>query len=265
MSTVANPLFSSLVPGMNPTGSQISLGGSMPNTPPGANALLPNVNPSPSSSGAGPMDVVPGSSTTPAFPANGPGPTNLLTPPAGPQTNVGTAAQSPIGGINLASSKDLSRLFDSLKKTYGDGAAHLLLNFLTTGAGFNQDAINNLFASLQPQIERGTENLMSQFSASGNRFGSSAAIGLGDYLSQVNLNEGQLETQMYEQAINDYLNVLMGTSNKGADRIAASPTGLDSVLSGLGIGGATAGALGSATGSSTLSTIGQIAGAAAFA
>jgi hypothetical protein len=266
--TIANPLFAAgLVPGMNPTGNQISLGGNAPGTPTGANSLLPNTNLSTSSNGANPMDVVP--STTPAFPANGPGPTNLLTPPAGKQTDVASAAASPIGGINMMSPKDLSRLFDSLKKTYGDGAAHALLDFLSSGAGFNQNAINNLFASLQPQIERGTENLMSQFSASGNRFGSGAQIGLGDFLSQVNLNEGQLETQMYESAITNYLNVLMGTSGKGADRIAASPSGLDSILGGIGVGGQAAGGL-----SSIISAINPgadtgildaVAGAAAFA
>jgi len=32
------------------------------------------------------------------------------------------------------------------------------MNFLTSGAGFNQDAVNNLIAAMQPQIERGTES-----------------------------------------------------------------------------------------------------------
>ena len=177
--------------------------------------------------------AVPGS-----FGANGPGPVSLTGAPAMPATNVGQAAGSAIGGMSTMSPKDVSRMFDSLKKSYGDGPAHAILNFLTSGAGFNQNAINNLFASMQPQIERGTETLMNQFSQTGNRFGSGAQIGLGDYLSQVNLNEGQLETQMYEQSINDYMNVLMGTSQQAAQTKANSPSMMDNILSGLQLGGA---------------------------
>jgi len=136
---------------------------------------------------------------------------------------------------------DLSRMFDTLKKSYGDGTAHALMDFLTSGAGFNQDAINNLFASMQPQIERGTESLMNQFSATGNRFGSGAQIGLGDFLSQVNLNEGQIESNMYEQAIQNYLSVLMPTSAQAAQTKANSPSTADSILSALNLGGSAAG------------------------
>lgn len=134
-------------------------------------------------------------------------------------------------------------MFDSLKKTYGDGMAHMLMNFLQSGAGYNQSAINNMLASLQPGIERGQENLMEQFSASGNRFGSGAQIGLGDYLSQVNLNEGQLVSQMYESALQNYMNVMMGTANTDAGRIANSPSTMDSIMGGLGLASTGAGAL----------------------
>jgi hypothetical protein len=140
--------------------------------------------------------------------------------------------------MSTMSPQDISKLFSGLSKTYGDGPAHAILDFLTSGAGFNQSAINNLFAALQPGIQSGEENLMEQFSASGNRFGSGAEIGLGNYLSQVNLNEGQLETQMYEQSINDYISVLMGTSGQTAQRIANSPSTLDTVGSALGLAGA---------------------------
>lgn len=272
--TIANPLYASLVPGMNPTGSQIT----QPQMPfassfPGANPVLPFTNPSPSS--AGPMNTnpfgagfpsdastIPGapsaqttgttptsatSTTTPppvpgapgGFPANGPGPTSLFpSATAPPQTNVGTAAASPIGGINLSSPKDLARLFGGLKSIYGDGIAHEIMNFLTTGAGFNQDAINNLFAAMQPQINRGEENILEQFSAEGGRFGSGAQIGLADYLSQVNLNEGQLETQMYEQAVQDYISVLTGAANTEAKNKANSPSIFDTIGGLAGLGGA---------------------------
>jgi hypothetical protein len=154
--------------------------------------------------------------------------------------------------MNMMSPTDLSRMFDGLKKTYGDGTAHEIMNFLTSGAGFNQSAINNMLAALQPGIERGTESLMEQFSTSGNRFGSGAQIGFGDYLSQVQLNEGQLETQMYEQSINNYMNVLMGTAGQQAQNKANSPGLMDSISQGLGLGAAGAsgimGGMGAAAG-----------------
>jgi hypothetical protein len=139
------------------------------------------------------------------------------------------------------SAHDLGDLYSSLSKSYGEGPAHALLDFLTSGAGFNQDAINNLFAAMQPQIERGTEGIMNQFSATGNRFGSGAQIGLGDYLSQVNLNEGQIETQQYNNAIQNYLGVLMGTSGQAAQTKANSPSVFDTLGSALNLGSAAGG------------------------
>lgn len=157
----------------------------------------------------------------------------------------------------MSSSKDLGKLFDGLKKSYGDGMAHQIMNFLTSGAGFNQQAINNMLAALQPGIERGTESLMEQFSTSGNRFGSGAQIGLADYLSQVQLNEGQLETQMYEKSITDYMNVLMGTAGQAATTKANSPGFFDTLGAALPLVGAGASVFNetAAAGSGELSSI----------
>lgn len=285
MGSAANPMFSGVVPGgMNPTGNQLALLDVLPGSSKGANPLLPAMTPGgPSSTvNTNPYDIVssstPGvrptamtspSATSPTFGANaGPYPTGV----PGATSTTGGAAGTPAqfgGFLSGMTSKDISRLFDSLKKTYGDGMAHMLLDFLQGGAGFNQQAINNLFASLQPGIERGEEDLMSQFSASGNRFGSGAQIGLGDFLSRVNLNEGELETQMYESALNNFIEVMMGTATKGADRIAASPTGLDSILAGIGLGGKAAGgasaAISAVNPGADTSILDAIAGAAAFA
>jgi hypothetical protein len=235
MSTITNPLWTSLVPGAapsNPTGNQINLSGSGGST--GSNPLLP---PTPTAATA-PTSMNP---YTAGFSANaGPyAPTNLAGPPVpgAPTTNVGQAAASPIGGMSTMSPKDLSRLFDSLKKSYGDGPAHAILDFLTSGAGFNQQAINNMLAALQPGIERGTESLASQFSASGNRFGSGAQIGIADFLSQVQLNEGQIEAKMYEDSIQRYMDVLMGTSGQAAQTKANSPSFWDNLSSGFGLAG----------------------------
>lgn len=233
MSAIPNPLYAGFTP-TNPTGTQVSVPGSTSSS--GANPLLP----SPGTSTAAPTSTNPltagfSSSTVPTFGANGPGAVSLTGAPTMPATNAGQAAASPIGGLSTMSPQDISKLFGGLAKTYGDGPAHAILDFLTSGAGFNQDAINNLFAGMQPQIERGTESLENQFSATGNRFGSGAQIGTADYLSQVNLNEGQMETQMYETAIQNYLSTLMGTSSQTAQRIAATPSPLDDALAVAGV------------------------------
>lgn len=244
MGSVINPVFAGMVPGgMNPTGNMISLL-DLPKTGQGTNPLLPQTTPGGTASpiSANPYDIAsPTTATgtsTPAFPANvGPYPSSL---------NLGAAGGSKgtqFGGfLQGMTNKDIGRLFSSLKKTYGDGMAHLILDFLQGGAGFNQQAVNNLLASLQPGIERGQENIMEQFSAMGNRFGSPAAVGLGDFLSQVNLEEGQLVTQMYEDALNRFMDVMMGTAGAGAKRIASSPSVFDSILQGLKLGGTAAGA-----------------------
>jgi hypothetical protein len=266
MGTVANPLYASLVPGMNPTGNQINIGGAVPGATTGVNTFLPQagtstsptapVNPNLFAGGA-----VPGAAmTTPATPGINAGPygTSGGSPLPGGGTNATGANASDPFGFGQMTNKDKGRMFDNLKKTYGDGMAHMLMDFLSSGAGYNQQAINNMLASLQPGIERGQENLMEQFSASGNRFGSGAQIGLGDYLSQVNLNEGQLVTQMYEDSLNKFMDVMMGTAGQNAGRIANSPSVWDSIMSGMGLASSGAKGLeaaGVGGGSGTLSSI----------
>jgi hypothetical protein len=175
-------------------------------------------------------------------------PTNLATLGATSMTTGGATsggAGTNIGGTAMTQSQ-LQSMHHELAKTYGSGLATAIMNFLQGGAGFNQDAINNLFAALQPGTERGTESLMEQFSASGNRFGSGAQIGLADYLSQVQLNEGQIETEMYEQSVSNYINTLMGAANTTAGRIASSPSTLDTIGNLIGTGATGASALTSA-------------------
>lgn len=268
MGSTINPIFANLyaaVPGANPTGNQLSLGGPSQTSTPGANPLLPKQNLSPNAGTSGnPYDVVPGGAGSPNFPANA-GP-YASTGGAG-VTGPGASAGSPGIGGQIAgqptTATDWNNMYNQLKKTYGSGTAAALVDFLNSGAGYNQQAINNLLASLQPGVERGTESLMSQFSASGNRFGSGAQIGLGDYLSQVNLNEGQLVSQMYETAVNDYMNVLMGVSDTQAKAKMNQPSTFDKILGGIGLG---TGAIGAIPGSGPAwqAISGAAAGAAAF-
>jgi hypothetical protein len=264
---------------MNPTGNQINIGGAVPGAPTGVNAFLPQagtstsptapVNPNLFAGGSVPGAPAPAAMTTPATPGINAGPygTSGGSPLPGGGTNATGANASDPFGFGQMTNKDKGRMFDSLKKTYGDGMAHMLMDFLSSGAGYNQQAISNMLASLQPGIERGQENLMEQFSASGNRFGSGAQIGLGDYLSQVNLNEGQLVTQMYEDSLNKFMDVMMGTAGTDASRIAGSPSMWDTIgnitgLVGAGASGAGAGLAASAGGAGAGASI--LAGLAAI-
>jgi len=262
MSTVSNPLYKDLIPGgMNPTGNQISISGSVPGAKGGANDFLPMSATSLSSSGpvsgnpfaGGAVPGLPGTpftaqTPTPGINAGGFTSSGGALLPGGGGTNATGGSASDPFGMGRMTAKDGARLFKSLKMTYGDGMAHMILDFLQSGAGYNQQAINNLLASLQPGIERGQENLMEQFSVSGNRFGSGAQIGLADYLSQVNLNEGQLITQMYEKALDNFMNVMMGTSSQHAELEAGKPSIWDQISGGMGMlqnaGGKALGALG---------------------
>lgn len=255
LATAANPNWTSLLPGRNPTGSQGSGVSSVPSTgsSSGQNPILPPPNLPPGAPAPNPY----GGGAIPAFGANTGGytPTSLVPGGTGllPGSTSGTSG-TPLGGSfgNLTGSvgsfgnlsqSSLKSLSKDLTRTYGAGVAQAIMDFLAGGAGFNQGAINNLFAALQPGIERGTESLAEQFSTSGNRFGSGAQIGIADYLSQVQLNEGQLETQMYEQSVNDYISTLLDVSGANSKRKASSPGFLDSLTSALPlIGGGAQGA-----------------------
>jgi hypothetical protein len=233
---------SSLLPGRNPTGTSVAGDYSIipaTGSSSGANPFVTPTNLPPTAPGGNPYDPSP----VPTFGANSGGysPTNLA-PTTSPTT--GSTALQPLGtgpGLSGMTPKGLNDMYHELNKTYGEGTASAIMNFLSSGAGFNQDAVNNLLAALQPGIERGTESLMEQFSTSGNRFGSGAQIGLADYLSQVNLNEGQIEAQMYETSVNDYINTLMGVANRNSTRVANSPSTMDTLLQSLKLGGAAAG------------------------
>lgn len=243
-----------LLPGRNPTGLDNPLVYD-PKAPgigstSGANPILPPTN---LPSGAPQSNPNAPGSVVPTFGANsGPyTPTSLVPGGTGSLPGSGSGSNNFLSGMSQA---DIQRLHDELGNTYGNGVAAAIMSFLQGGAGFNQAAINNLFAALQPQINRGEEDLLSQFSTSGERFSSGAQIGVADYLSQVNLNEGEIETQMYEQSVNDFINTLMGVAGGTEKKLASSPGTGDTLggimnLVGAGAGAASAAGVGGTAGS----------------
>jgi hypothetical protein len=187
--------------------------------------------------------------------------------PGGGTGTLGTGhGYSPPGGVlglgNLTPNQQ-DKLLKNLNNTFGKGYGPLIYSFLQGGAGYNQQAINNLVAGLQPGFERQSQNLLQQFSAGGNRFGSGAQIGLGDLASQQQLQVGELETQMYEQAVQNFMNVMMGVGKSSAERIDlanSQPSLIDQILGGL---GGAAGGIGSLLGGLTgAASAGAGAGAA---
>jgi hypothetical protein len=231
------------VPYSSQQGGQASLGGNLnpllpintststglPTLPQGAvstSATSGLPAPSAQSSTAGPA--------VPGFPANGAG-------PSVPGGGSGTTSSSL--GLGSLSPSQQSSLQRNLSKTYGSGLASTILQFLQGGAGYNSAAINNLVAGLQPQFQQSQNDLLQQFSAGGARFGSGAQLGESNLLSQQNLQVGELESQMFEQAIQNYMSVLMGAASPTATRIENTPSTFDQIASGLGAAAGGAGSI----------------------
>lgn len=178
------------------------------------------------------------------------GTTNPMVPnfPSGQAFPANTAGTQPTGLGNFNISDLLGGGYDSdhyssfqhaMKDAgYSWGVADQLWRFLSSGAGFNPQVAQAMINFLQPQVHRGEMDILEQFSSRGLRNSSPAAIGLGDFLSQVNLNEQEIFAQMYQQAVQNYLTVLLaGKKTDGSSSLAglgALAGGAGSILSGIG-------------------------------
>lgn len=182
------------MPGSNPGGSQISV-------PAPGNSNTPAI----------------GGSNNPFLPSF---PSGTNTPPITSSINQAnpTNATSTLGGSNVASllgfgngtSNPLHDITKALHKAgFSAGIAGELANFLQSGAGFNPAVAQALIAAMQPQINEQMATLEEQFGGMGLRAGSPMGVALGDFMGQVNLNEGQIFANLYEQSVQNYLNVLL--------------------------------------------------------
>jgi hypothetical protein len=241
--------LNSLLPGRNTGGTSLP--------------AVPDIAPmTGSTSGANPI-LSPTNLPAGAPQSNPYGTTNVPNTPAVPTLGIDSGPYSSSGGTVIGSSgtgntstdftpsgflagmsqSELKSMLAELSKTYGSGIAGALMNFLNGGAGYSQQALNNVLAGLQPQINQGTQSLLEEFSAGGDRFGSDAQLGLSNFLSQVNLNEGEISTQMYENSLNNFMSILTGTAGQTASRIANTPSTLDTIGSALSLGSDVAGGL----------------------
>lgn len=138
-----------------------------------------------------------------------------------PQTGspVSPSANAPIFGSsgiqNLSSgfgsipggSQYTMDLYNQLGKAYGKGTGQLLGNIITQGL-FNPQEAAAFLNAMQPSINQGLASTQNSFGAEGSRFGSAAALGIGNYESQVNLNEQQTLASMYMQSQQEQLQLL---------------------------------------------------------
>lgn len=209
----------------------------------------------------------PSTSGAPAFPMFGPSnQTGLNASPFG-TSNTGMAGLSSglsgIGGVAAPGSKD-DNLGHELVHAYGEGTGNAILQLLYKGM-FNPQTAQAFLSAMQPGVQRGQADILNAFGAGGQRFSSSAALGLGDFMSQVNLNENQTLAQMFEHSQDQELSLLQGiqdtmhaeNANKGgiwqsilgaAAPFASMIPGVGPILGGLmsGVSGASSGGFASA-------------------
>lgn len=100
-----------------------------------------------------------------------------------------------------------SDIYNRLGTAYGKGPGELLANILSGGL-YNPQVAAAFLNAQQPGIARGQANIEGAFGDAGARFSSAAAIGLGDYNSQVQLNQQQMLAQLYENAQQQELSLL---------------------------------------------------------
>lgn len=242
MATAVNPLWQSLTPGFsNPTGSNVSIpsppnlsGGAQPSNPymppvPGLSATNPTSN-NPYAV-LSPNSPVPASgSPTSTFPAYGSPYGSTAVPGSVSPTSTGAPGSGIVGSGtgsggttpgSPSSTYTNSNLLRNLQHTYGQGIGSSLYNFLNSGAGYNSQVLSAMVAQLQPQFTQQQNTLLDQFSAGGERFGSSAQVGESNLMSQQNLEVGSIASNLYEQSINNYMSVLMGSASGAEQRDVA--------------------------------------------
>jgi hypothetical protein len=108
----------------------------------------------------------------------------------------------PYGGADFG-------LMGELDSAYGEGVGHSIDSILTQGL-FNPQVAAAYMNAMQPAYNQGIATQEQAFGAEGARFGSAAALGIGNFASQFDLNEQQTMATMYMQAQQEQLSLLEG-------------------------------------------------------
>lgn len=171
-------------------------GGNMgigPNAVPNIAPTIPRMHndSSPHSSGSGSGGYVPswspngGATTGQTFTSSGSGNSGLL--------------PTYQGAFNFNPGTNLTNAFGNL--------GPYLMSMIQNG-GYNPAVFQALVGQLQPQINEGIATIGANTGANGTRFGSGYDLALGDYLSQVNLNETSMAAGLYENSVQNSLAAL---------------------------------------------------------
>ncbi len=205
----------------------------------GNNAPLPipgNTNPTGTNQGVGFGGV-----SFPNYPMFGALGTSPVSPSANAPLFGGGMTGLSSGFSGLGDSSFSGKFYNQLGKAYGQGSGQLLGNIIENGL-FNPQVAAAFLNAMQPGVARGQESIMNAFGAEGSRFGSAAALGLGDYQSQVNLNEQQILASMFQNAQQEQLQLLEGVLPTLHAERANSGGWIHDLLGGLEIAGGIIGA-----------------------
>lgn len=93
-------------------------------------------------------------------------------------------------------------------QTYYGPAGTALYNLLASGGGYNPQIANALINQMSPQEERARNQILESFGASGGRYSSPAAIGLGDYESSFSLGQQGILANLAQSSTQNYTNIL---------------------------------------------------------
>jgi hypothetical protein len=193
-----------------------------------------------------------------------PGTSNNAPPPVSPLTNptgmskssgltsstnglpaIGPASNAPIFGTTPGGIQSLSSALpgsnqnsiNALTGAYGTGTGDVLANLLYGQGLFNPQVASAYLNAMQPAYNQGIATQEQAFGAEGARFGSAAALGIGNFSSQFALNEQQTLASMFLQSQGEELNLLQSVLPTIHSEHANSSGILGDILGGLEVAG----------------------------
>jgi hypothetical protein len=187
--------------------------------------------------------------STPGF--NGSGGSGLMfgypTAPTGNFPMVGTASNGVQSALGLPVPGG-----GALTKQWGS-MGNSINSFIKDGMGFNPKVASMMANDITPYFQANMNNLMEMFGSAGDRFSSDAALAGGQMTASFTAQQEQIFTQMYQQAVQNYMAVLTGGRYKegggGIMSSISSALGLAKAggagleAAGVGAGGGTLGAI----------------------
>jgi hypothetical protein len=164
---------------------------------------------------------------------------------ATPAYNAGPWSAGAMGGLSSGlfsnNTPYQQNFYNMLGKAYGKGGGQILGDILKNGL-FNPQVAAAMLNAQQPGIARGMADIQGSFGDAGARFSSAAGLGLGDYQSQVQLNQQATLAQMFEQSQQSELALLQSVLPTVHQERADQGGILHDILGGLEIAGGIAAA-----------------------